>query len=112
MIEPASPIEVAEPQGGCLTAIFAGGTPVGAPIVGAVANALGPRWALGIATLSGLAAAGIAVVWLVSSRGMRLGRAPHARFGLRLRFEHNLAHDRALATQEIAIVEGTAKRTS
>lgn len=93
-------------------AIFAGGTPIGAPIVGAVANALGPRWALGIATLSGLAAAGIAVVWLVSSRGMRLGRAPHTRFGLRLRFDHNLAHDRALATQEIAIVEGTAKRTS
>ena len=36
-----------------------GGTPIGAPIVGAVADHLGPRWALGIAALSGFAAAAV-----------------------------------------------------
>jgi hypothetical protein len=93
-------------------AIFAGGTPIGAPIVGAVSNAFGPRWGLGIAALSGVAAAAVAVVWLVSRRGMRLGRKPETRFGLRLRFTRHETHDRELATQEIAIVESTAKRTS
>jgi MFS family permease len=93
-------------------AIFAGGTPIGAPIVGAVSNAFGPRWGLGIAAFSGVAAAAVAVVWLVSRRGMRLGRNPDTRFGLRLRFTRHETHDRELATQEIAIVESTAKRTS
>lgn len=93
-------------------AIFAGGTPIGAPIVGAVANAFGPRWALGIAAASGLLAAAIAVAWLVVSKGMRLGLSPQSRFGLRLRFDGVPADDRELATQEIAIVQGTAERTS
>ncbi|WP_454886206.1 MFS transporter [Sphingomonas oryzagri] len=33
-----------------------GGTPIGAPIVGAVADHFGPRWALGVGAVSGLAA--------------------------------------------------------
>jgi MFS family permease len=45
-----------------------GGTPVGAPIVGWVADHYGPRWALGIGAASGLAAAGIAVHHLSKSR--------------------------------------------
>ena len=93
-------------------AIFAGGTPIGAPIVGAVANAFGPRWALGIGALSGVVAMLVAVGWLVVSKGMRLGRSPESRFGLRLRFDGIPADDRELATQEIAIVQGTAERTS
>jgi MFS family permease len=44
-----------------LMAIFAGGTPIGAPIVGRVADALGPRWALGVGALAGLVAASIGV---------------------------------------------------
>jgi MFS family permease len=36
-----------------------GGTPIGAPIVGWVADNLGPRWALGIGAASGFAAAGV-----------------------------------------------------
>lgn len=39
-----------------LMAIFAGGTPLGAPIVGRVADTLGPRWALGVGALAGLGA--------------------------------------------------------
>ncbi len=42
-------------------AIALGGTPIGAPIVGWVANHLGPRWALGIGAASGFAAAIVAV---------------------------------------------------
>jgi MFS family permease len=39
-----------------------GGTPIGAPIVGWVANAFGPRWALGVGAASGFAAALVAVM--------------------------------------------------
>lgn len=41
--------------------IALGGTPIGAPIVGWVANNLGPRWALGVGAASGFAAAGVAL---------------------------------------------------
>jgi MFS family permease len=47
-----------------LMAIFAGGTPIGAPIVGRVADTLGPRWALGVGALAGIAAAAIGFVYL------------------------------------------------
>jgi MFS family permease len=42
-------------------AVALGGTPVGAPIVGWVANRFGPRWALGVGASSGVAAAIVAV---------------------------------------------------
>lgn len=45
-----------------------GGTPIGAPLVGLVANDLGPRWALGLAAAAGLAAALVGVVHLAGSR--------------------------------------------
>lgn len=80
--------------------------------MGVVANTLGPRWALGIGAASGLLAAIVATAWLVSRRGMRVGRIPDTRFGLRLRFTRDEAADRELATQEIAIVQSTAQRTS
>jgi MFS family permease len=38
-------------------AIALGGTPIGAPIVGWVADHYGPRWSLGLAAASGIAAA-------------------------------------------------------
>ncbi|MGW9629383.1 MFS transporter [Agromyces sp. NPDC055520] len=57
-------------------AILAGGTPIGAPIVGAVADGLGPRWALGLAAVAATVAALIGAGWLVVSRGMRLARHP------------------------------------
>jgi len=92
-------------------ALFAGGTPIGAPIVGWVANVLGARWAMGIGAASGILAAVVAISWLIARRGMRLGRG-ETRFGLRLRFDGDAAADRDLATQEIAIVQSTAERTS
>lgn len=48
--------------------ITLGGTPVGAPIIGWVANDFGPRWALGVGAASGLAAATVAIVAIVTER--------------------------------------------
>jgi MFS family permease len=45
-------------------AIALGGTPIGAPIVGWVANHFGPRWTLGIGAVAGYAAALVAVLVL------------------------------------------------
>lgn len=42
-------------------AIALGGTPIGAPVVGWVADHLGPRWALGVGAASGFAAAMVAI---------------------------------------------------
>jgi MFS family permease len=53
-------------------AVALGGTPVGAPIVGWVANRFGPRWALGVGASSGVAAAIVAVYFLMRPRGRTL----------------------------------------
>ena len=53
-------------------AISAGGTPLGAPIVGWVADVFGPRWALGIGALSGFAAAAVGVRYLVKYHSLKL----------------------------------------
>jgi MFS family permease len=47
-----------------LIAIAMGGTPVGAPVVGWVADTIGPAWALGIGAVSGLAAAIVGIRYL------------------------------------------------
>ena len=59
-------------------AIFAGGTPLGAPLVGWVANTFGPRWAMGVGALAGIAGAIIGVVWLLASKRVAL-RGPRRR---------------------------------
>jgi MFS family permease len=53
-------------------AIFMGGTPLGAPIVGWVANEFGPRWALGVGAAAGVLATLVGLYWLIRYRGMRL----------------------------------------
>ncbi|AMB59764.1 MFS transporter [Microterricola viridarii] len=63
-------------------AVLMGGTPVGAPIVGAVANAMGPRWALGVAAVAGVVGFAIGVGWLVIARELRLQPHPQARWRL------------------------------
>jgi MFS family permease len=65
-----------------LLAILLGGTPIGAPFVGWVADTFGPRWALGIASLSGLIGAIVCLRYLVKHRRFSV------RFvGRRFRFE-------------------------
>jgi MFS family permease len=55
-------------------AIALGCTPIGAPIVGWVADRFGPRWAMGVGAASGFAAAIVAVHYLMKYRGLRLAR--------------------------------------
>ena len=51
-----------------LLAIALGGTPVGAPIVGWVADTFGPRWAMGVGAAAGLLAATVGLVYLLRQR--------------------------------------------
>lgn len=55
-----------------LMAIAVGGTPIGAPIVGWVADTFGPRLALGVGAFAGFAAALVGVRYLVAYRGLRV----------------------------------------
>ncbi|MFI5061731.1 MAG: MFS transporter [Actinomycetales bacterium] len=85
-------------------AIFMGGTPLGAPIVGWVADTFGPRWALGVGAASGIAAALVGVFYLVKYRNLRL------RFtAWRPRFTVDA---REQAREELAETEATAARAS
>jgi MFS family permease len=54
--------------------IALGCTPIGAPIVGWVADAFGPRWALGVGAASGIAAAAAAAVFLTRSSRLKAAR--------------------------------------
>jgi MFS family permease len=49
-------------------AVFLGGTPIGAPILGWVADHFGPRWALGVGAGSGFAAAAVAATYIALAR--------------------------------------------
>lgn len=99
-------------------AIFLGGTPLGAPLVGLVANLWGPRWALGIAAAAGILAAGVALWWLVFHRDLRVRYYRGSRPRLRV---HYLGDGRAeiikdgmdvdTATQEIAVIEASTQRS-
>ena len=91
-------------------AIFAGGTPIGAPVVGWVANEFGPRWSIGIGAASGILAGAIAGVWMLRSRRHRIADEIAAELSARVGADP--AEHRELATQEIAIVAATARRTS
>ena len=57
-------------------AVALGGTPIGAPIAGWVANRFGPRWALGVGAASGFAAALVAVRFLTQRRKTIAGAEP------------------------------------
>jgi MFS family permease len=93
-------------------AIFAGTTPLGAPLVGWIANIAGPRWAIVVGAASGFAAAGVALAWMIVTNSLRIRRAPEARFGVSFSYNHDtrvrsrkrLAEE--LSTTEIAIQRG------
>jgi len=60
-------------------AILFGGLPLGAPLVGWVADHAGARWAMELGALAGFAAALTGIVYMVRVRGLRLvwdGRGP------------------------------------
>jgi MFS family permease len=49
-------------------AVLQGGTPIGAPLIGAITNAYGPRWGIIVGALGGLCPALLALVWWVRRR--------------------------------------------
>ncbi|GGF25318.1 MFS transporter [Subtercola lobariae] len=53
-------------------AIFMGGTPIGAPIVGWVADSFGPRWAIALGAASGFAAAIVGLIWMIRHQHLRI----------------------------------------
>jgi MFS family permease len=84
-------------------AIFMGGSVAGAPAIGWIANAVGPRAAMIAGGSAGFVAAAIAVAYFVRTRHVRLRWEPEHRWPLRLR-------SRELATTEIAVVETESTR--
>ena len=96
---------------------FLGGTPIGAPLLGLVANELGARWAMGVGALAGLLAALAAVSWMRARHNLRIRRHPADDPWWRLRvrydgddFERRM-RDLETATTEIAIIEAEARKT-
>ena len=55
-------------------AIAMGCTPLGAPLVGWIADRFGPRWSIAVGAASGFVAALIGVAYLVRYRGLRVER--------------------------------------
>jgi len=55
-----------------LLAIALGGTPLGAPVVGWVADHYGPRWAMSVGAAAGFAAAWVGLHYLMKHRHLRL----------------------------------------
>jgi MFS family permease len=55
-----------------LLAILLGSTPLGAPVVGWVADSFGPRWAMGVAAAAGFGAMAIGLRHLFRHHGLRL----------------------------------------
>jgi MFS family permease len=56
-------------------AIAMGGTPIGAPFVGWVADQFGPRWAMGVGAMAGAGAAIVMIFYLVRYRELRVSFA-------------------------------------
>lgn len=60
-------------------AILMGGSPIGAPIVGAVSDVLGARWGLWLAAIAGGLAFAAGLGWLIVGRNLRVHRDPSGR---------------------------------
>jgi MFS family permease len=94
-------------------AIFMGGTPVGAPLVGWIADTLGPRWSLGAGAASGFIAAAFAGAYYARTRQVHLRWKPEGRWPIALQYGPDAvpaAEARQLATTEIAVVEAETQR--
>jgi MFS family permease len=83
-------------------AVALGGTPLGAPIVGRVADAFGPRWALRVGAAGGFCAALAGIRYLVKYRKLRLRWG-----GGRLRLHADGGDLAAAAITTATVQEGT-----
>ena len=82
-------------------AVLMGGTPLGAPIVGAVADAFGARWTLGVAAIAGFSACAIGVVWLFRERELRFHFGPRGRIRVTHSGRPTLGDDPARQTETL-----------
>ena len=85
-------------------AIFAGGTPLGAPLVGWVADQFGPRWAVGVAAASGILAALAVMIWMVKYCDLRVRLRLRGNQRARVRY----AGDGLPATASVAVTRAVA----
>jgi MFS family permease len=92
-------------------AIFVGGTPLGAPIVGWVANTWGPRAAVMVGAASGIVAALIAIAWLVLHRHLRVSYRIHRTPHLLVTHDGDGRDRREDAREDIEADEAVARRT-
>ncbi|MEO8262914.1 MAG: MFS transporter [Pseudolysinimonas sp.] len=90
--------------------IFMGGTVLGAPLLGWIADTAGPRWSLGVGAASGFVAAGVAAVFWVRTREVRLTWDGERRWPIAVQYGEGSDADRDLATTEIAVVESQTQR--
>jgi MFS family permease len=70
-------------------AVFAGGTPIGAPIVGVVADTFGARWGMAVGAGAGFASMAVALYYLIRYRDMKISRSGY-------RFTMNVAPTSAI----------------
>jgi MFS family permease len=52
--------------------VLLGATPIGSPFVGWVGEQFGPRWALGVGSLTALLIAGLATLWAVRNWDLQI----------------------------------------
>ena len=97
--------------------VFMGGTPLGAPLVGLIANEAGPRWAIVAGSLGGLFAAIIAILWMRSTRNLRVGRrhADDRWWRMTVAYDGDDYSKRLrnlqTATQELAVIEAETRKS-
>lgn len=67
-------------------AVVMGGTPIGAPLAGWVADMFGPRMAMGVGAASGIIAFAVGLVWMIVSKNLRLSYDPQSRIRLHISY--------------------------
>ncbi len=67
-------------------AVVMGGTPLGAPLAGWVADAFGPRMSMAVGAASGLLAFAVGLVWMIVAKNLRLSYDPKSRIRLHVSY--------------------------
>jgi MFS family permease len=67
-------------------AVVMGGTPLGAPLAGWVADAFGPRMSMAVGAASGLLAFAVGLVWMIVAKNLRLTYDPKSRIRLHVSY--------------------------
>ena len=76
-------------------AIFMGGTPAGAPLIGWISETFGPRWTIGIGAVAvGITLVGVSI-WLARSQNVRVSYESQRRPRVRVRVDAGPLPDRA-----------------